>query len=179
MHPSLRILPICMLLIGCLSPGETRLPGGTYQLQPAADAAPLDEWQEIEVTHPQGTQKLLGHLLNTPALTRLTIMDPTSLATLATCTYEHGTATLRGPLTTAQPIAPELPMAILQLTRWPHNSAQRGLSGDLSLTTQGNRRFIKDSHSTLAEVTSLPNRALLIRLPRYETSIKVSPTPQP
>ncbi len=179
MHPSLRILPICMLLIGCLSPGETRLPGGTYQLQPAADAIPLDEWQEIEVVHAKGTQKLLAHVLNTPVLTRLTIMDPTSLATLATCTYEHGTATLRGPLATAQPIAPELPIAILQLTTWPYNSAQRGLSGDLSLTTKGDCRVLKDSHSTLVEVETLPNSTRLIRLPRYETTIKVSPTSQP
>jgi hypothetical protein len=179
MHPSVRILPACVLLVGCLSPGETRLPGGTYQLQPTGDADAINEWQEIEVVHAKGTQKLLAHLLNTTTRTRLTVMDPTSLATLATCTYEHGTATLAGPLATAQSIPPELPLAILQLTTWPYNSAQRGLSGDLSLTTKGDCRVLKDSHSTLVEVETLPNRTRLIRLPRYETTIKVSPTSQP
>lgn len=179
MHPSLRILASSMLLVGCLAPGETRLPGGTYQLQPAADAERVDEWQEIEVWHPKGHQKLLAHVLNTPARTRLTVMDPTTLATLAACTYENGAASLTGPLAASRDIAPELPLALLQLTTWPQTSAQRGLSGELHLTTDGPRRLLLDGASTLAEISTLPNRERLIHVPRFDLKIKVSPTSQP
>jgi len=174
----LRILPLCLLLGGCLSPGETRLPGGTYRLQPSADAANLDEWQEVEVVWPEGHRKLLAHALNTPTKTRLTLMDPTTLATVAACTMENGRASLSGPAAMSD-LAPELPLAVLQLAIWPQGSVQHGLSGGLRSTTLAGKRVIEDGETTLAEIETQADRSRIIRLPRYGTTIWIRPTPQP
>jgi hypothetical protein len=179
MHPTLCILTFGMLLAGCLSSGETRLPGGTYRLQPAADAAPINEWQEIVLTHPKGQQKLLSHVLNTPTRTRLTILDPTTLTTLASCSYEDGHAQLAGPLATDGSIPAELPLAILQLSEWPNASIYRGLTGGLRLTTLSDRRLLQDDETTIAEIEILPDHVRIIRLPHYGTTIRVTPTRQP
>jgi hypothetical protein len=166
------------MLIGCLSPGETRLPGGTYKLQPSSDGSVLDEWQEIEVTHPKGRQKLLAHVLNTSTKTNLTVLDPSTLATLAVCTYEGGRASLTGPAASSD-IPSELPMAILQLTSWPSPSIQRGLSGGLRITTLGDQRVITNGVTALAEIEVQANRSYFIRLPGHATTIKVTPAQQP
>lgn len=174
----LRISPLCLLLVGCLSPGETRLPGGTYRLQPSADAASLDELQEVEITYPKGHRKMLAHVLNTPTKTRLTLMDPTTLATVAACTMENGRTTLIGPAA-ASDLAPELPLAVLQLAIWPQGSVQRGLSGGLRSSTHAGKRVIDDGDTTLAEFETQADRSRTIHLPRYSTTIRIRPASQP
>ncbi len=172
MHQHLCMLGVSLLLIGCLSPGEARLPGGTYHLQPAADAPLLDEWQEVETTDQRGTRKLLVHVLNRPGMTRLTLLEPASLATLLRCDFDGTAATRSGPLF-AENIPAELPLAVLQLSRWPRTSVSRGLSGDLSITDDGVRRTIWSGSEVFAHIEECPDRQTAIQLPGQGTTIRI------
>jgi len=168
------LLGASLLLSGCLSPGESRLPGGTYQLQPAAAAPQQDTWEEIEVRHPKGHGKFLAHVLNTHEKTRLTILDSVSLATLLSCTYEAGTLTRTG-LIPPKDIPDDLPLALLQIAAWPADSVKIGLTGRLGLRTTDRNRVLTEGDEPLALIEEIPPGTRRIRLPRYETTISIRP----
>jgi len=172
MHRLLCILGASLLLTGCLSPGEARLPGGTYQLQSPTEGPLIDVWQEVVATDKQGTRKLLAHVLNRPGATRLTLLEPTSLVTMLQCDFDGKRATRSGPLL-AERIPAELPLAILQLSLWPEGSARKGLTGDLQITEKGGHRIIWDGDEVFAEIAGQPSGPMVIRLPGYATVIHI------
>ena len=81
-------------------------------------------------------------------------------------------ATCSGPLFTEN-IPAELPLAVLQLSRWPRTSVRRGLSGDLSITDDGVRRTIWSGSKVFAQIDEYPDRQTAIRLPGQGTIIRI------
>lgn len=177
LHPAL-LLGASLLLSGCLSPGEARLPGGTYRLQPASSALRMDAWEEIEFQYPDRKGRFLIHVLNTEDKTRLTILDPASMATLLSCTYSDGKLERAG-IIPAREIPDELPLALLQISAWPEEAVRSGLTGELRLQRTLGRRILSDAGSAIAviEEHSEDNRTIL--LPRFEVTISVRKATQP
>jgi hypothetical protein len=105
-------------------------------------------------------------------MTRLTLLEPASLATLLRCDFDGTAATCSGPLFTEN-IPAELPLAVLQLSRWPRTSVRRGLSGDLSITDDGVRRTIWSGSKVFAQIDEYPDRQTAIRLPGQGTIIRI------
>lgn len=168
------LLGATLLLCGCLSPGEARLPGGTYFIQPSEMAGPMDAWTEIVVSDSTGSKKYLIHVLNTDQKTRLTLIDCASLATLLTCSYEQGQLTRTG-LITAQRIPTELPLSLLQIVHWPKESVKAGLRGGLDLVVNNDERRLVRSEDTVAVVSYLRQEVQSIVFPSLDMTISLSP----
>ena len=175
LYPAL-LLGATLLVSGCLSPGETRLPGGSYVLQPPGASPSIDKCVEVTVEHPKGREKYLVHALNTHQITRITLIDPSSLATLLSCAVEHGEFTRTG-MIPERFVPTELPLCLLQIAEWPKSSVAAGLRGGLEVAEDGVARSILSGDKRVAvisyeggEVRSVhvPVASVTIRLQRYE-----------
>jgi Protein of unknown function (DUF3261) len=175
LHPA-HLLGASLLLSGCLSSGEARLPGGTYRLQPSSVAPKADTWEEVEFRHPKGQGKFLVHILNTGAKIRLTILDPATMATLLACSYENGELKRSG---IDREIPDALPLALLQIATWPTDAVQAGLTGSLRIVAEPHRRVLEDQRTPVVIIEGMPPGRRTIRLPDYGAVITVQTAPQP
>lgn len=177
LHPAL-LLGASLLLAGCLTTGEARLPGGTYHLRPPSAAPKTDIWEEVEFQHPKGKDKFLVHILNTAEKTRVTILDPTTMATLVSSTHEAGRLKRTG-LIPSREIPDELPIALLQISTWPMDKVRAGLTGHLALEAKPRRRVLLDEGMPIAIIEEEAAGKRTIRLPRHEVLITVRTTVHP
>lgn len=167
-----------MLLTGCLSPGEARIPGGTYRLRPPAEAPNYEEWQEVTVTDPNGARKFIAHLLNRPDTTRLTILEPSTMMTLLRSSFDGHEVASDGPIIGSK-VPAELPLALLQLSSWPREAVDKGLSGGLQMTVKGRRRRLREGENVVLDAEGLDDGSQVIRLPNQGIRIEIRPAQQP
>jgi hypothetical protein len=118
------------------------------------------------------------HVLNTADKSRITVMDPATMATLLSCAYAGGELSRSG-IASAREIPDALPLALLQIATWPADAVQAGLTGDLRLRQEPGRRILADDRRTVAIVEGTAPGKRTIRLPAYDTVITVTPAPQP
>jgi hypothetical protein len=167
-----------MLLTGCLSPGEARLPGGTYRLRPPAEAPNGEEWQEVTAIDPNGARKFIVHLLNRPDMTRLTILEPSTMVTLLRSSFDGHEVASDGPMTRSK-IPAELPLALLQLSSWPGEAVDKGLTGALQMTVTGRKRTLRAGGNVVLEAEGLDDGLRVIRLPNQGVRIEIRTVQQP
>jgi len=138
----------------------------------------MDAWEEIEFQQPEKKGRFLVHVLNTEDKTRLTILDPVSMATLLSCSYSAGKLERAG-IIPAREIPDELPLALLQISSWPEEAVRSGLTGDLDLQCTRGRRLLSDAGSAIAIIEERSAGYRTILLPRLEVTISVRKATQP
>lgn len=172
------LIAMTVHMVGCATPGIAMLPGGGYRVQPSDSASPMEFWEEAVVQRNDMSRKYLSHVLNTPEKTTLTIIDPTTMATLISCTQEDGRFKHAGLLRSGE-IPPELPLAFLQLVAWPESAARNGLSPDLRLTTTAGVRTLSNGREVILIAEDLREAGRRITLPGYATKIHLRPISGP
>jgi hypothetical protein len=167
------LLGATLLVSGCLSPGETRLPGGSYHLQPAGASPSLNKWVEVTVEHQKGREKFLVHALNTEHKTRIALIDPASLATLLSCAAEDGVFTRSG-IIPERIVPTELPLCLLQIAEWPKTSVEAGLRGGLVITEKDGVRSILSGDQQVAVISYEDGEVRAVHVPVADVTIRLN-----
>lgn len=103
----------------------------------------------VRVESPGKTQDFIVQASNDGLRQDYALLDPVGMVTLLAGSYDGQTVMSSGPLAEAVPAA--LPLAAIQLVRWPLDSLRTGLPAPLLVSGDGKRnRFLsKDGRTVL------------------------------
>lgn len=129
----------------------------------------------VKVESPGKAQDFIVQASNDGIRQHYALLDPVGMVTLLAGSYDGQTVSASGPLSDAMP--PALPLAAIQLLRWPMDSLRAGLPGKLTLSGDGksDRRLARDGEllisASMGEITLVRREspALLIHIRKAES----------
>jgi len=140
-----------LLISGCLSHDEARIPGGTYRLQPPADGPWLNGWSVVTSVTDTESLDFILQIKNDGVRLEYALLEPVGMVTLLAGSFDGANVECSGPLARSIPSA--LPLAAIQMIHWPSRSFSTGLDGAIEFSEDSRGRRLNRGREALFTVT--------------------------